>query len=169
MPAAPHLCTLAVLFGRALQLRRIIENIIKTRSARRLANECRLCAKAKKKRQRMRSTAKYRQNDSEPQRDPDYMAGWNCFRFTWGDFDRQNALFVLKYSTPAVLAPTSEEVDRCLGQLNKYTLTFDFDWENIEDVAAYDRLTRSTRLDDEDFEFMFRHAVLSPMMENMEI
>ncbi|KAF8169322.1 hypothetical protein K438DRAFT_1774337 [Mycena galopus ATCC 62051] len=103
---------------------------------------------------------------SGSEEDPEYMAAWNRFRFTRGDFDQEDTLFVLKYSKPAVLAPTSAEVHRCLGELNNYTLTFDFDWENAEDFAAYDRLTLSACLDDEDFEFMFRHAVPSPTMQN---
>ncbi|KAF8192327.1 hypothetical protein K438DRAFT_1970133 [Mycena galopus ATCC 62051] len=133
------------------------------------------CAKAH---QRMQALRQAKKQDvakhhfgtlSESERDPEYMVGWNRFRFTRGDFDRQNTLFVLKYSTPAVLAPTSDEVDRCLGELNNYTLTFDLDWENAEDVEAYDRLTLNAFLDDNDVEFMFRHAVPSPTIENTEI
>ncbi|KAF8137964.1 hypothetical protein K438DRAFT_1996546 [Mycena galopus ATCC 62051] len=100
--------------------------------------------------------------------DPQFMAGWERFRFTSGAFDRQDALFVLHYGIPAVLAPTPDEVERCLAQLNGYTMTLDLDWENAEDVEAYDRITLSnlSALGDDDFEFMFRHTLPAPTMEN---
>ncbi|KAF8171733.1 hypothetical protein K438DRAFT_190448 [Mycena galopus ATCC 62051] len=49
---------------------------------------------------------------SGPESDPHFVAGWDRFRFTTGAFDREDALFVLRYSMPAVSAPTSEELDR---------------------------------------------------------
>ncbi|KAJ6467406.1 hypothetical protein C8R45DRAFT_938746 [Mycena sanguinolenta] len=99
---------------------------------------------------------------SGPESDTEFMAGWDRFRLTSGAFDRQDALFILKYSSPAVLTPSAEEVGR---------LNLDIDWGDCEAVQMYDKIALGTleSLGDDEFEFMFRHAIPVPTFDNTGI
>ncbi|KAJ7749886.1 hypothetical protein B0H16DRAFT_1724776 [Mycena metata] len=105
--------------------------------------------------------------------DPVYRAGFDRFRFKDGafEFDREDAIFVLQHATPHPTAEVSEEdITSCLAQLNHCTLILDLDWNDPDAVAGYEELQwhAGKTLTDEDLEFMFRHAVPPPTMENME-
>lgn len=60
---------------------------------------------------------------------------------------------------------------RCLDQLNRCTLALVFDWEDINCVRAWSKIDgrpAGAPLDDDDLEFMFRHADPSPTFDNMD-
>ncbi|KAF7343815.1 hypothetical protein MSAN_01962500 [Mycena sanguinolenta] len=106
--------------------------------------------------------------------DPDFMRGWERFRFKDGPSllcDREDAVFILKYGGTSLResTPSAEEIDRCLAKLNSCTLGLVFDWEDKAAVHGYERIAarRFAALEEEDFEFMFHHAVPTPTMENM--
>ncbi|KAJ7858432.1 hypothetical protein B0H13DRAFT_2356489 [Mycena leptocephala] len=90
----------------------------------------------------------------------------------WGGppFDREDAVFLLTHATAQPTStPRSEDIDICLAQLNRCTLVLDFSWEDDHAVAGYWKLRSSPQVhDDDDIEFMFRHAVPRPTFENMD-
>jgi hypothetical protein len=56
-----------------------------------------------------------------------------------------------------------------LSQLNACGLRLELDWNDAADVAGYEKMQQSELdLDDDDLEFMFRHAVPPPSLESME-
>ncbi|KAJ7919399.1 hypothetical protein B0H13DRAFT_2320389 [Mycena leptocephala] len=104
--------------------------------------------------------------------DPDFEATFDRFRFKGGPpFDREDAIFLLTHATaqPTSAPPGSEDIERCLAQLNRCTLVLDFSWEDPDAVDGYQKLRSSPQVhDDDDIEFMFRHAVPHPTFENMD-
>jgi hypothetical protein len=63
----------------------------------------------------------------------------------------------------------AQNLGSCLAQLNRCSLVLDFSWDDEEAVAGYWKLRASPQVhDDNNIEFMFRHAVPAPMFENMD-
>ncbi|KAJ6458477.1 hypothetical protein C8R45DRAFT_1110005 [Mycena sanguinolenta] len=91
--------------------------------------------------------------------DTEYMRRWDQYRFSDRpfQFDEEDALFILKYNGPLP----------CLIQLNNCAVCLVFDWENEAEVDAYEKMLQRGKLDDDDIEFIFRHAEPTPAMETL--
>ncbi|KAJ7915944.1 hypothetical protein B0H13DRAFT_1871566 [Mycena leptocephala] len=82
--------------------------------------------------------------------DPDFEAAFDRFRFKGGPpFDREDAIFLLTHATaqPTSAPPGSEDIERCLAQLNRCTLVLDFSWEDPDAVDGYQKLRSSPQVD----------------------
>ncbi|KAJ7106099.1 hypothetical protein C8R43DRAFT_963427 [Mycena crocata] len=101
--------------------------------------------------------------------DPEFMAAWDAFRFRDAPFDRDNARFAVQYSSPVSAAPHKEMVDRQLAELTTCGLKLDLDWDDPAEVAAYEHLSATVgQLDDDSIEFILRHAIPRPTLENLD-
>ncbi|KAJ7118598.1 hypothetical protein C8R43DRAFT_960363 [Mycena crocata] len=107
--------------------------------------------------------------------DPEFMAAWDAYRFGGTPHTREDALFCLKYGTPgAARPPTEAEIERqiffCLRltQMNECGLVLDWDSTDDEAAAGYARLEEKVmNYDDDDIEFMMRHAKPPPTFESL--
>ncbi|KAJ6512447.1 hypothetical protein C8R45DRAFT_1152112 [Mycena sanguinolenta] len=106
--------------------------------------------------------------------DPEFMRAWERFRYADGlpTFNSEDALFLWKYDapTPCDDIPSAEEIERSLAELRNCVLFLEFDWNNEEDVVAYDHIIFGglAEMQEEHFEFMFFHAVPAPTMEKLD-
>ncbi|KAJ7938239.1 hypothetical protein B0H13DRAFT_2301801 [Mycena leptocephala] len=104
--------------------------------------------------------------------DAEFEAVFNEFRFKGSlPFNRDDTVFLLTHAKPQTTntPPSSTEIEDCLAQLNRCSLVLDFSWDDEEAVAGYWKLRASPQVhDDNNIEFMFRHAVPAPMFENMD-
>ncbi|KAJ7062416.1 hypothetical protein B0H15DRAFT_807899 [Mycena belliarum] len=103
--------------------------------------------------------------------DAEFMAGWHRLMERGEPFDREDAVFAIRYGRRGGRAgsPDEAEIGRQLDDLRLSAAIMVFDEGNEEAAAAYGKVCAAGpgELDEDDLEFMFRHVVPAPDLEQL--
>ncbi|KAJ7436475.1 hypothetical protein B0H11DRAFT_2256183 [Mycena galericulata] len=101
-----------------------------------------------------------------------YLARLAHFRESGGPpFDREDAMFLLQHAQPNPPGPIPSEADivRYLDELNRCSLVIQIASGDDEEEEMWRRIDRKAAdVNDDELEFMFRHAIPAPTFENMD-